>query len=752
MALRSASGKFGLPSFGRRRGSDSQPQSRIVSGAAPTSGDESLASPTAGNSNFAPTHAHTHSGGGGSGTLGGIGNKLGKKVAHTSLLPALGNQDLRALQDVISSEKDVLKASEKMAQETASAASKLAPYGQSEGPDLQDVLTHSASLLTRLSDAYRTFAQHEANLRVCFKRIREREENLDQKRRQRRQLTHKAEQAERKLSKMGAENKQLLQQTELLESLRKDMRDIDADIVVEESKLGDFKRQMVKEAMSYKFGGLEELGEKMCIVGELGKLLLEEIPLEETPPGYGRAPYEGYERTDKTEKEALRCLSQVQFHAASAAPKPPGLPGIHNSPLTAAAAGNGPVPEASIAQREEYGDYVPGTGASSPRASSPPRIPAISGLDDRRPSEQDEYGATHTAPTGTVWQGPSDDALEHSYEYEQQRQMDAAAAQDSQANSQVSSSVPQIAPTPYGAPIAERFATTTLDSPPEPAEEKVDAPKATPGWEPLRVSNRDSTGASLQDQPRYSLHDGPRYSLHDGPVPRAEEESEPVQPAYQEQANPYLAAPAQGGRPVTADGYYTPDNDSVVAIPAEIPSPTQRAHPSIPPSTSAEGLAYDDEPVVTIPDQPASPSTRRLPDPPTQPSQYTSTQIDTPGQYEASGFNYQSAPVPGDVPVVVIHDKPSAGGYRPPASPPRSRVASPDARDDALNQALDSYYAPGSNVTTPVDEKRSSFTPATPASNGVISAAAFRRGAKQRPSFNEEDKPNVPDSPPPGYH
>lgn len=100
MALRSASGKFGLPSFGRRRGSDSQPQSRIVSGAAPTSGDnESLASPTAGNSNFAPTHAHTPSSGGGSGTLGGIGNKLGKKVAHTSLLPALGNQDLRALQE-----------------------------------------------------------------------------------------------------------------------------------------------------------------------------------------------------------------------------------------------------------------------------------------------------------------------------------------------------------------------------------------------------------------------------------------------------------------------------------------------------------------------------------------------------------------------------------------------------------------------------------------------------------------------------
>lgn len=60
--------------------------------------------------------------------------------------------------------------------------------------------------------------------------------------------------------------------------------------------------------MSYKFGGLEELGEKMCIIGELGKLLLEEIPLEETPPGYDRAPYNAYERTETTTKEAIKCV------------------------------------------------------------------------------------------------------------------------------------------------------------------------------------------------------------------------------------------------------------------------------------------------------------------------------------------------------------------------------------------------------------------------------------------------------------
>lgn len=68
---------------------------------------------------------------------------------------------------------------------------------------------------------------------------------------------------------------------------------------------------MIKEALSLKFGGLEELGEKMCIIGELGKLVLEEIPLEETPPGYGRAPYMGFDRTENAVQEATKCVGSV---------------------------------------------------------------------------------------------------------------------------------------------------------------------------------------------------------------------------------------------------------------------------------------------------------------------------------------------------------------------------------------------------------------------------------------------------------
>lgn len=86
---------------------------------------------------------------------------------------------------------------------------------------------------------------------------------------------------------------------------------------------------MLKEALSLKFGGMEELGEKMCIIGELGKLLLEEVPLEETPPGYGRAPYNGYEKTANAANEAARCVSFLHYCNPTLMPSSP----VSNSTL-----------------------------------------------------------------------------------------------------------------------------------------------------------------------------------------------------------------------------------------------------------------------------------------------------------------------------------------------------------------------------------------------------------------------------------
>lgn len=111
MTLRNASGKFSLPSFGRNKNQshhESTPsQSRVSSstygsgpGAVVTSGESEPSSPRVADSMMSGgSGGGLGGGGGGPSAFDGIGRKLGKSIAHTSLLPSLGNQDLRALQE-----------------------------------------------------------------------------------------------------------------------------------------------------------------------------------------------------------------------------------------------------------------------------------------------------------------------------------------------------------------------------------------------------------------------------------------------------------------------------------------------------------------------------------------------------------------------------------------------------------------------------------------------------------------------------
>jgi predicted RNase H-like nuclease (RuvC/YqgF family) len=105
-------------------------------------------------------------------------------------------------------------------------------------------------------------AVHEENIRAHMKAIRSREESLDEMRRRRRNLGSQADTADKKLSKMGSEHKNLVAQTDQLNRLREDIRALDSEIMTEEAQISDFKRQATREWMSLKFGGLSELSGK----------------------------------------------------------------------------------------------------------------------------------------------------------------------------------------------------------------------------------------------------------------------------------------------------------------------------------------------------------------------------------------------------------------------------------------------------------------------------------------------------------
>lgn len=95
-----------------------------------------------------------------------------------------------------------------------------------------------------------------------MKAIRTREENLDEVKRRRKALANKADAADKKLSKMSAENKNFQSQADSLNRLREEIRTMDAEVLNEEASLGDFKRSSTKHWMGTKFGALLECSTK----------------------------------------------------------------------------------------------------------------------------------------------------------------------------------------------------------------------------------------------------------------------------------------------------------------------------------------------------------------------------------------------------------------------------------------------------------------------------------------------------------
>lgn len=92
MTLRNTSGKFSLPTFGRRNTSGDGPSSPS---ATRTNGNGYYD-----DDGYSPGKERDRDRDGtGAGGLDALGKKLAKGIAHQSLLPGLGNRDLRALQE-----------------------------------------------------------------------------------------------------------------------------------------------------------------------------------------------------------------------------------------------------------------------------------------------------------------------------------------------------------------------------------------------------------------------------------------------------------------------------------------------------------------------------------------------------------------------------------------------------------------------------------------------------------------------------
>lgn len=122
-------------------------------------------------------------------------------------------------------------------------------------------------LLEHYTTSQVRFNAHLSTIRQHFKSVRTREESLADLKSRKRSLGTKIEGAEKKLAKMGPENKELMKTTALLKELRGEMEGLRVEVQAEEAAIGDFKRRTAKEAMGIKCGGLLEFAEKMTVRG-----------------------------------------------------------------------------------------------------------------------------------------------------------------------------------------------------------------------------------------------------------------------------------------------------------------------------------------------------------------------------------------------------------------------------------------------------------------------------------------------------
>lgn len=240
--------------------------------------------------------------------------KAQQQVAHTSKLPALGNQDLRQLQDVINSEKTFIQSNTRAATDFKKNAEALKAWSAEEGPDLNDVAGKISLLYDHYSASQNRLNSHLATVRLHFKSIRTREEALSNLKSRKRSLGSDIEKVEKKLAKMGPENKELTKVTTQLKEMRGEMEGLHIEVMNEEAAIGDFKRRTLREALGIKSGALLEMAEKLTIVAEISKLMLDEIPQQPTRPGMPRAEYYGFAKTESLLQEATRSIADVGFH------------------------------------------------------------------------------------------------------------------------------------------------------------------------------------------------------------------------------------------------------------------------------------------------------------------------------------------------------------------------------------------------------------------------------------------------------
>ncbi|CAG8563668.1 9370_t:CDS:2 [Funneliformis mosseae] len=200
------------------------------------------------------------------------------------------NNDTKHLTKLLAAERGVCDSLSTLTYEQNEAAKYLSIWGKSEDVDLGDITEKLALLFAKLSEYEGILAERYAQYRGHLKDIRSREETMRENRLKKESLWNKIEKEERKASHSKHPE-------------------------AAEQKLKDFQKELEKvekeslEALLLQLDGFLEFGEKLLIIANYSKDIVEQISTETTTPGEPRKTYTGYEKTSQAISNATAALS-----------------------------------------------------------------------------------------------------------------------------------------------------------------------------------------------------------------------------------------------------------------------------------------------------------------------------------------------------------------------------------------------------------------------------------------------------------
>ncbi|AMD22334.1 HGL006Cp [Eremothecium sinecaudum] len=233
-------------------------------------------------------------------------------IASTFRKNAAGNYGpelARKLSSLIKTEKNILRATEIVANERREAARQLSLWGAENDDDVSDVTDKLGVLIYELGELQDQFIDRYDQYRITMKSIRNIEASVQPSRDRKQKITDQI-----------AYLKYKEPQSPKIPVLEQELVRAEAESLVAEAQLSNITREKLRAAFDYQFDSIRELSEKFALIAGYGKALLELLDDAPVTPGETRPAYDGYDASRQIIMDAEAALESWTLDSAVVKP------------------------------------------------------------------------------------------------------------------------------------------------------------------------------------------------------------------------------------------------------------------------------------------------------------------------------------------------------------------------------------------------------------------------------------------------